>query len=666
MSSAAITRLRGLAAAALRPAPMLRVSDFADAHRVLLPETSKAPGPWKSSIVPYGVQPLDDLMHNSATQRVTLLWGSQLGKTEWATNYLAYIAAICPGPTMIIQPTADDVREYVQDRVEPAFGAIDMLRGKLTDSNDDDTSLASGRRNKVLHKRFPGGSFFFRGANSPAKLSSKPVRYLVCDETDRFPTLTAREGNVIDLAVVRTSTYGAMAKVLLTSTPTTADGYIWRSYTAPDCDQHRWWVPCPHCGDMIMPEWEDVRWPKGRPQEASIVCPSCQGHIHDRHKPVLNASGCWRPWIEDEPKRRATMRSVADALGINEPPARVTYAMTSHPLWVTAATPSRGKHKGYHLASISSPLGWVSLGDLASEWMSAQGDPQKLQVFCNTRLARVWSGVQGDTVQPSRLYSYLTTYTRPVPDPVAVLTMAVDVQGDRLEYLIAGWGVDSTPYHILHDDIPYGAQMSEAWPELLTVYQTPIDGMRIMALGVDCGYRQTDVLALTQAHWRQNVWALKGSKVFEDPVWPATRSYSHKHQRVFRTIGVSQAKLEVRDRLALDPGAPGAFVFPTDLPNKIEYFAQFTAEALVTLRGGRRQWEKTRERNEITDLWAMNTAVFKGLKIMGLDVVAAHAARHKAPQPPTQTAKANTGAHARDHARDHAMAIDQLFKNRSK
>ena len=41
--------------------------------------------------------------------------------------------------------------------------------------------------NTITMKTFPGGSLAIIGANSPADLSSKPVRYIFMDETDRFP-----------------------------------------------------------------------------------------------------------------------------------------------------------------------------------------------------------------------------------------------------------------------------------------------------------------------------------------------------------------------------------------------------------------------------------------------------------------------------------------------
>lgn len=45
------------------------------------------------------------------------------------------------------------------------------------------------------------------GANSPAGLASRPIRILLCDEVDRFPLSAGTEGDPVDLASKRMTTY---------------------------------------------------------------------------------------------------------------------------------------------------------------------------------------------------------------------------------------------------------------------------------------------------------------------------------------------------------------------------------------------------------------------------------------------------------------------------
>ena len=45
------------------------------------------------------------------------------------------------------------------------------------------------------------------GANSPAGLASRPVRVLLADEVDRFPDSAGTEGDPVDLAAKRMTTF---------------------------------------------------------------------------------------------------------------------------------------------------------------------------------------------------------------------------------------------------------------------------------------------------------------------------------------------------------------------------------------------------------------------------------------------------------------------------
>ena len=95
-------------------------------------------------------------------------------------------------------------------------------------------------------KTFPGGSVAIIGANSPADLSSKPVRYIFMDETDRFPASAGTEGDPIKLAERRTETYKWNRKIVKTSTPTIkGQSKIEADYM--NGTQEEWHTECPYC-----------------------------------------------------------------------------------------------------------------------------------------------------------------------------------------------------------------------------------------------------------------------------------------------------------------------------------------------------------------------------------------------------------------------------------
>jgi phage terminase large subunit GpA-like protein len=107
-----------------------------------------------------------------------------------------------------------------------------------------------------------------------------------------------------------------------------------------------------------------------------------------------------------------------------------------------------GETVGFHLNALYSPLGWMDWKSLAKQFEKAKkaqgkGDLEPMQVFYNTRLAKVWDSAQEQTKadvlrQRARLESYGLGSMRA---GVLMLTGAVDVQANRLEFMVMGWGI---------------------------------------------------------------------------------------------------------------------------------------------------------------------------------------------------------------------------------
>src|SRR5699024_9242134 len=103
-----------------------------------------------------------------------------------------------------------------------------------------------------------------------------------------------------------------------------------------------------------------------------------------------------------------------------------------------------------------------------------------------------------------------------IPEPVLVLTCAVDVQDNRLEYEIVGWGAGKKSW-----GIKYGVLMGDAGQKevgesldnvLIATYQKQ-DGevMQIMTTCIDSGGHFTsEVYAYCRKREMNRVWAIKG------------------------------------------------------------------------------------------------------------------------------------------------------------
>ena len=114
----AIDELIAASVDALQFEPELTVSQWADQHRMLSGKASAEPGPWRTDRTPYLREIMDELSTTSNVQRVVLMAGAQLGKTEAGSNWLGYVIAHAGGPMLMVQPTVDMAKRLSKQRLE--------------------------------------------------------------------------------------------------------------------------------------------------------------------------------------------------------------------------------------------------------------------------------------------------------------------------------------------------------------------------------------------------------------------------------------------------------------------------------------------------------------------------------------------------------------------
>jgi phage terminase large subunit GpA-like protein len=398
----------------------------------------------------------------------------------------------------------------------------------------------------------------------------RPRRVLLLDEIDRFAASAGAEGDPIALARARTKTFGARRKIIQTSTPTVKGKSRIAKLYFDDSDQRQYYVPCPDCGEFQTLRWANLIFDPAREgADAEYLCDFCGVLLPHAAKPEMLARGEWR-----------AARQFAGVAG-------------------------------FWLNELYSP--WVSWREMAAAFLRAKDDPQQLQAFVNTSLAELWEAEEdqaGRQVAAGDVAALREDYPPDVeaPDGVLVLTAGVDVQDDRLEIEVVGWGRDeeswSVDYRIL-----YGSPAEpEVWRELLSVLSGEYrhaDGapIKIRAAGIDTGGHHTqDVYRFVQANAGRGVFALKGASV---PAAQLVGGPSRPHGKIrvkLFTVGVDTAKEQLMARLRLIEPGPGYCHFPAWYDE--EFFAQLTAEKLVDRyeKGRRiRKWVKTRARNEALD-----------------------------------------------------------------
>jgi len=297
---------------------------------------------------------------------------------------------------------------------------------------------------------------------------------------------------------------------------------------------------------------------------------------------------------------------------------------------------------GFFINSLYSPLGWFSWIDIAREYEEAKREheqekkTEKLRTFTNTVLGKTFEE-PGEAPEWKRLYLRREDYKMgTVPEGVLFLTCGADVQKDRIELEVVGWGMKkeswSIEYQVLHGD----PAKEEVWNMLEEYLQKTFPGENgghypIKMTAIDSGFKTQEVYSFCRKFSPNKVTAIKGndglSVVLGLPKIVDAKIRGRVHRRAAKvwSIGVSILKAEFYGWLRIDPPI-GEEKIPTGYCHfpeyDEEYFKQLTAEKVVTKRNRKgytaQEWVKDRERNEALDcrIYARAAASMAGLDRM--------------------------------------------------
>ena len=530
------------------PPKEMTVSEWADAYRYLSPEASAEPGKWRTSRAEYQ-RGIMDAFSDPQVHTVVVMSSAQVGKTELLLSIIGYYIHQDPSPILVLQPTLEMAQTFSKDRLAKMLRDTPVLRGKVKDPRSRDSG------NTTLHKQFPGGHITIVGANSPSGLASRPIRVVLADEVDRYPESAGTEGDPVQLAFKRTTTFWNR-KHAMVSTPT-IKGASRIEMAFEQSDQRYFLVPCPDCGEFQRLKWAQVKWTDDDPTTARYCCEHCGALWDDvqRHRAVRQ--GRWE-----------------------------------------ATAPFNGI-AGFHISELYSP--WRKLEETVRDFLAAKDDYEMLKAFINTSLGETFE-VQGEGADSHELMRRLEDY-RGVPDGVHTLTAGVDVQDDRIEMEVVGWGADEESWSIAYHRVFGSPDDPQTWDDVAHLLSADYDGHRILAACIDSGGHFTQhVYRFCKDHQARRWWPVKGANTTTAP--PIGRPSTSNRLRVpLFTVGVSAIKETIYFRLKREEPGPGYMHFSRRV-NDEEYFRQLTAEQLVTKwRRGvpERRWVKTRERNEALD-----------------------------------------------------------------
>jgi len=542
------------------PPKRLTVSEWADSCRMLSSEASAESGRWKTSRAEYQRGIMDALSDKSIN---TVVWMSsaQVGKTEALLNIIGYFIDQDPSPILLLQPTLEMAQTFSKDRLTP------MARdtSKITDKLSDAKTRSSG--NTILHKVFNGGHITMAGANSPASLASRPVRVVLCDEIDRYPASAGDEGDPVNLAFKRSTTFWNKKRMIVSTPTVKGESRIEMAYE--ESDKRKFYVPCPSCKHNQVLMWSNVIWEDNKPSTATYKCENCGSLWADSERWNAIKKGEWRA---EKPTKNIA---------------------------------------GFWLNEIYSS--WVKLSEMVENFIEAKKSPHTLKTFINTSLGETWEEDQGDGIEDDEIYNRRESY-KLIPNEALILTCGVDIQDDRIEGEIKAWGDKEESWGVLLFVFHGRPSLTKVWEDLddtiLNTYKRE-DGtlLRVSCTCIDSGGHFTDdVYKYCKRRAANRVFAIKGSSVAGKPIVSRPTTSNKQKVKLF-SVGTDTAKELIYSRLQIEDYGNGYMHFNKSFDE--EYFKQLTAEKIATVyhKGfAKREWRKTRARNEALDITVYNLA----------------------------------------------------------
>jgi phage terminase large subunit GpA-like protein len=563
----------------LRPRDLLPVDRWADTKRILAGTASAQSGLWRTDRNPPQREIMQVLSHDHPAKDVVVVTPTQWGKTEILLNFMFQAIDQRSGSILCGQPTIGDARKFIRQRFDPSIRFMRELKAKI--GNQDGKKGGDSDMLKV----FPNGLLIMAWSNSAANLSAMPCAWFLADEIDRWAFDADGQGCPVEMGIARTENF-PNAKRLFVSTPANKiDSRIWPRFEAGD--QRLFLVPCWHCNHFFFMDWPDMEWEKDRnglviPESVRVKCPKCEYLNEEKHKQKALHDGHWNP------------------------------------------TNPAGAYPSFRINALYKPRAWGSWLELVNGYRKAKKNVHTYKVWYNTKRALPWEE-EGTKAEPHKLMARREVYEADVPGQALILTAGVDVQDDRLEAEVVGWGAGFENWGIERVTLWGDTSGSAVWNDLdhwlQGSWERP-DGSRqyIAASCLDAfGHRTEEVYRWCKPREPRRIFPAYGRGGDGLPILGRV-TRRHKSGVYLFPIGTDTCKDEILAGLLVEEIGEKYCHFPMIAEYDEEFFKQLTAEAKVLIFQDNREtfkWRKLRARNEALDIRQLNRAA---LEITSVDL----------------------------------------------
>ena len=472
------------------------VHKWCEQHRYVTMST--LPGKWKNEVTPYLAGIMDASFFQSV-QTVIICKAPQVGGSEAINNCIGYAIDRDPGPVLYVYPDEQTARENSQDRIQPMIGSSPRLRSYKTGYEDDSAILRINLQHMPIYMAW---------ARSAARLANKSIRYLVFDETDKYPvTAGKREADPISLGEARTTTYNWNKKIWKISTPTTEDAPIWKALTIEAQVVFDYWVCCPLCGEMQLMNFKQIKWPKEEKRDPEEKSHSIDPELIEAENLAWyeceHCDGKWDDSMRDRAVRNGRWQDRKSGEGM------MAYLKKNQPRKI-----------GFYIPSWLSYF--VPLAKIAAAFLRGLSDLEKFKNFKNKHEAVPWKQIILSTSEEKVLQARCDLPPQTVPEDAVGLTCGVDVQKRGFWFIVRAWAIDYTSWMIHDGFLGTWEDVEHLLFETAYPKANSDRSMRIFRAAVDTGggKKEGGISMTEETYWwlRKNatgrgcrVWGTKGS-----------------------------------------------------------------------------------------------------------------------------------------------------------
>ena len=529
--------------------------------------------------------------------------------TSFMLNLIGWMCRFDPSNSLILMDSFKSVQKLSKAKLRPFLrdqvGLRAMMRYKtiLDDHSKQDKYSATDH-----YTLSPTASLMLGSSKSASDLCSSSVKYLFLDELDRFATEVEGEGDPVTLAMARQLRFKGM--VVMTSTPTVQQGRITQNFLQGT--QEYWCAFCDRCGHPMHVDFKDINFDGSTPTYACLKCK----HVFTEQQIIQLDHGYHQ---ENDTPKTDTHGRILRSFKVTSP---LIHAVYNWSFLKQSEVDSRKISEAHYRSFINTGIGEVY-----------------------TPTSRVDLNI--DLLNQSRRYFTPNM----IPAFVQYITVGVDVQDKRFEYIVMGYNETGSRVAVLKYGIVHGrpdvllSQDPDAWKALLTELsnlkyrtkahfnQEPRDVYPAL-ICIDSGHFTNHVyewvINANGINRSNRFRAVKGSSkmfteftgTFIDRVTSINVQYlGSKHISTDRvSINTNEAKDFIhRQLLNLQTKSHGLDWWICSHPDAnldIQYFEQMNAEYREVDSRGRIQWRKKgHKQNEALDCTVYSLAGFELLRM---------------------------------------------------